>query len=180
MRCLVASHFCFLLAITVILANILPIDVSEEEPEEDYVALTLSRKGGQIKDPEEEAINTGAIDKEFLDESWGPKGVHNTKGKLVKVDKREFIDVTEKIAKQNTVDAFRARFQSSKTKARAPRTVSAGTSGRGGEEDDLDAFLGELALDDGEYPAMCLKMPSFTDWTSHKGPPEFGIQKTVV
>jgi hypothetical protein len=177
MRCLFEAQF---FAIIVALANVLSIDVPQEEPEEDYVALTLSRKGGQMKDPEEEAINTGAVDAEFLNESWGSKGAPNTKGKVVKVDKREFIDVTEKIANQNTVDAFRARFQRNKAKARAPRTMDAGTSGRGGEEDDLDAFLGELSLDDGEFPSMYMKIPSCADCTSHKRPPEFGVQKTMV
>ncbi|KAA8895907.1 hypothetical protein FN846DRAFT_911249 [Sphaerosporella brunnea] len=123
----------------------LPGDVPDEEPVEDYVALTLSRKGGQIKDAEEEAIRKAAIDQAFINESWGRGGEVNTKGKVVKVDRREFVDVTEKIEKRNNAEAFRARFEK-KTKARAPKTMNEVSSGVG-EEADLDAFLGELSLE---------------------------------
>jgi len=70
------------------------------------------------------------------------------KGKMVKVDKSEFVDINDKIAKRNNVEAFRARF--AKRKARVPRggvsEVDEVDDGLGGG--DLDAFLQELKLDD--------------------------------
>jgi hypothetical protein len=137
-----------------VLANVSSTDTTAEEPEEDYVALTLSRKGGQIKDTKEEAILTGAVDEAFLNESWGQSGALRTKGKAIKVDKRDFVDVNEKIAKRNNADAFRARFERNKAKTRAPQTMNAEPSSDGGEEDDLDAFLGELTLDSRESMAV--------------------------
>jgi hypothetical protein len=95
------------------------------------------------------------IDEAFLNESWGQK--QKSKPKILKVDKKDFIDVTEKIAKQNNASAFRARFEKNKIKSRAPKVPGGDggdADGGAGEGDDLDIFLGELNLDGGK--------PSFT------------------
>jgi hypothetical protein len=79
------------------------------------------------------------------------------KGKIVKVDRSEFVDINEKIAKRNNVEAFRARFE--KRKARAPRggVTAEAELDDGSRGDDLDGFLQELQLDDdglGECPGL--------------------------
>lgn len=109
-------------------------------------------------DAQEEKIRSGAVDAAFLRESWTPASTKQPlisalpmKGNIVKVDRKDFVDVTEKIAKRNNADAFRARFESSKSKAkkRAPRMAADDTGGGDGDDDgdDLDAFLGGLELD---------------------------------
>ena len=128
----------------------------EESEHEDYVALTLAKKGAQWVDPQEEKIRTGAVDEAFLKASWAPARTKQPllselpkKGNIIKVDRKDFVDVTEKIAKRNNAESFRARFESNKSKAkkRAPRLAADDAGGGGEEGDDLDAFLGELELD---------------------------------
>lgn len=133
-----------------------PVELEEPEPEPDYVTMTKERKG-QLKGSEE-------VPKEDLDEGFlkdlqaqrgggggggrnpyggGPSG---TKGKIVKVDRKQFEDVTTKIAKQSTADAFRQRFAPRKAKSRG----GAGGGGGTGEidlDEDVDSFLAELKLD---------------------------------
>lgn len=61
------------------------------------------------------------------------------------VPKSQFVDVTEKISKQTTAEAFRQRFGTRKAKPRPELEVDE-------EEDDLDSFFEELdrARDGGE------------------------------
>ena len=61
------------------------------------------------------------------------------------VPKSQFVDVTEKISKQTTAEAFRQRFGTRKAKPRPELEVEE-------EEDDLDSFFEELdrARDGGE------------------------------
>ncbi|KAI5849499.1 hypothetical protein DFP73DRAFT_296212 [Morchella snyderi] len=130
--------------------------VPGEEPEEpesepDYVTMTVQRKGqfnAPNKIPEED------LDLDFLKDlqlqgqrSRGAEGSEDfggTKGKVVKVDRKQFEDVTTKIAKNSTVDAFRQRFAPRKTKSR----VGGGGGGAwgGAPDDDVDSFLEELKV----------------------------------
>lgn len=70
-------------------------------------------------------------------------GFSGTKGKVVKVDRKQFEDATTKIAKQSTADAFRRRFASKKAKSRG----ASGETGGVDLDEDVDSFLGELKLD---------------------------------
>jgi len=56
--------------------------------------------------------------------------------RVVRVPKSQFVDVTEKISKQTTAEAFRQRFGTKKTKPRPELEAE--------EEDDLDSFFEEL------------------------------------
>lgn len=118
----------------------------------------MARKGGQWVDAQAEKIRSGAVDEAFLRESWAPGRTKQPllaslpkRGNIVKVDRRDFVDVTENIAKRNNADAFRARFDGGggQGKKRTPRVLAGdpGGSGDGGSGDDLDAFLGALELD---------------------------------
>lgn len=66
--------------------------------------------------------------------------------RVVRVPKSQFVDVTEKISKQTTAEAFRQRFETRKAKPRPGLEVEEE------EEDDLDSFFEELdrARDEGE------------------------------
>ncbi|KAL0631741.1 hypothetical protein Q9L58_009394 [Maublancomyces gigas] len=119
----------------------------EPEPEPDYVAMTRERKG-QLEKPEE-ALKQD-LDEEFLKDlhALGGRrgdarggGFDGGKGKVVRVDRKQFEDVTTKMAKQSTADAFRQRFAPRKAKSRGA------SEGTGGVE-DVDSFLGELKLDE--------------------------------
>lgn len=109
--------------------------------------MTRERKG-QLEKPEE-ALKQD-LDEEFLKDlhalGGGRRGdgrgggFGGGKGKVVKVDRKQFEDVTTKMAKQSTADAFRQRFAPRKAKSRG---ASEGTGGF----DDVDSFLGELKLD---------------------------------
>ncbi|KAL7267628.1 hypothetical protein RUND412_009776 [Rhizina undulata] len=123
------------------------------EPEPDYVSMTIERKG-QLKDPEE--ANKEKFDETFLKEKnelfvsrrgGGHQTQTSSKGKVVKVDRREFEDVTQKIAKQSIADAFRQRFAPKKAKS---GVVPGGSrlSEDGRNVDDIDTFLGELNFGD--------------------------------
>lgn len=112
--------------------------------------MTRERKG-QLEKPEE-ALKED-LDEEFLRDlrAQGGRGrgrgggMHGegVKGKVVKVDRKQFEDVTTKMAKQSTADAFRQRFAPRKAKSRG---ASGGTGGADLGE-DVDSFLGELKLD---------------------------------
>ncbi|KAF8538193.1 hypothetical protein BDD12DRAFT_174980 [Trichophaea hybrida] len=147
-----------------------------EEPEEDYVALTLAHKEQLKSTEEEDKAREGMIDEAFLNQSWGQQ--QKSKPKILKMDRKDFIDVTEKIAKQNNVSAFKARFEKNKTKSRAPKVSGADGDGKGGtgEDDDLDAFLGELNLDGGK-PSLTGPILASNDWISQAWD---GIQRSSV
>lgn len=70
-------------------------------------------------------------------------GFSGAKGKIVKVDRKQFEDATTKIAKQSTADAFKRRFASRKAKSRG----ASGGAGGFDLDEDVDSFLGELKLD---------------------------------
>jgi len=57
--------------------------------------------------------------------------------RVVRVPKSQFVDVTEKISKQTTAEAFRQRFGTRKAKPRPELEEEE-------EEDDLDSFFEEL------------------------------------
>lgn len=104
--------------------------------------MTRERRG-QLEKPEE-ALEQD-LDEEFLKDlhALGGRrggGFDGGKGKVVKVDRKQFEDVTTKMAKQSTADAFRQRFAPRKAKSRGA------SEGTGGVE-DVDSFLGELKLD---------------------------------
>jgi len=118
----------------------------DEEPEPDYVSLTRERKG-QFEDLDGKKVETGIIDQEFLkDRERIQQGdaAQDSKGKVVKVDRQRFQEITNRISKQANVDAFKARFAPRKG-TRAPERLYTGE-----EEDqdapDLDAFLQDLDL----------------------------------
>lgn len=102
----------------------------------------------------------GDLDEEFLkgslqaQRSLGARGgvyKGNVKGKVVKVDRKQFADVTTKIAKQSSADVFRERFAPRKAKSRV-----AGSGGTGDDVlDDVDSFLKELNID-GETSSILL------------------------
>ena len=130
----------------------------DQPPEEDYVALTL-RAADQVPDAERderEQLRCGALDATFLNESWqmqpGQGGI-GSKGVVKKVDKKDFVDIAEKVAKQKAVDSFRARFEAPRSaSSRVPKAVLVGKqsghySAATADDDNLDAFLGELNLD---------------------------------
>ncbi|CCX32885.1 hypothetical protein FPQ18DRAFT_399826 [Pyronema domesticum] len=117
-----------------------PLEANPDEPQEpeiDYVALTLERTKGQLKD---EAEVSTSIDHEFLAESWGAPKKKPTVQK-VKIDEG-ILNIREKIEIRNNAEAFKARF-GSKAKARAPKGIQ-----KEKEEgvDDIDDFLEELSL----------------------------------
>lgn len=132
-------------------------EVEEPPPEPDYVKMTIGRRG-ELEDPEIAAAPSEGVDEGFLNESLLTQGKRHGegargKGRVFKVDRSQFEDVTEKISKQSTADAFRQRFAPRKAK---PRRGGAGQVGIGGvrgeyEEtegaEDVDSFLEELNLD---------------------------------
>lgn len=96
-------------------------------------------------------------------------GFSGGKGKVVKVDRKQFEDVTTKMAKQSTADAFRQRFAPRKAKSHCA------SEGAGGIE-DVDSFLGELKLDGETSPFGLLHFISlplfrqsslFYEWIRH-------------
>ena len=124
--------------------------------------MTLSsRAADQAPDAERderEQLHCGALDAAFLSESWqmqpgqGRVGGIGSKGVVKKVDKKDFVDIAEKIAKQKAVDSFRARFETPRSaSSRAPKAVLVGkqhsAAAAADDDDNLDAFLGELNLD---------------------------------
>lgn len=129
------------------------IEPEEPEPEPDYVTMTREREG-QLKGSEE--APKGDLDEEFLKDLQAQRskggrnaygiGSSGAKGNVVKVDRKQFEDVTTKIAKQSTADAFRQRFAPRKAK---PRGGAGGGGATGGIDldEDVDSFLGELKLD---------------------------------
>ncbi|KAF3925945.1 hypothetical protein ABW20_dc0106281 [Dactylellina cionopaga] len=118
-----------------------------EEPEEveaepDYVSITRDKfKSIEEKEEEREEIidiwdrdvnaRRGRSDLDF-----GPKG------NVVKINRDEFKDVTEKIAKQATADRFRQRFASRKTSTRSKDE----NINFNDHEDELDALIGNMDL----------------------------------
>jgi len=61
--------------------------------------------------------------------------------RVVRVPKSQFVDVTEKISKQTTAEAFRQRFGARKAK---PRPELEEEEEEEEEDDDLDSFFEEL------------------------------------
>lgn len=123
--------------------------------------MTRERKG-QLEKPE--APLKEDLDEEFLKDLHAQGGTGRgrggsthggfggTKGKVVKVDRKQFEDATTKMAKQSTADAFRRRFASRKAKSRG---ASGGTGGADSGE-DVDSFLEELKLDGETSLFICL------------------------
>lgn len=70
------------------------------------------------------------------DMDFGPKG------NVVKVNRDEFKDVTEKMAKQATADRFRQRFASRKTSARSKEENVEFDD----HESELDALIGNMDI----------------------------------
>ena len=95
--------------------------------------MTIGKDQLKVSDDEEEEEDLGIDDFIFEDK---PKA----KGKVIQVDRRQFQDVNEKIAKQNAADAFRQRFATKKKKL---AVHDADVDG----DDDIDSFLGGLKLD---------------------------------
>lgn len=123
---------------------------------------------------EREQLRRGVIDAAFLNESWQMQPGQSrgsgigSKGVVKKVDKKDFVDITEKVAKQKAVNSFRARFGAPKSRSsRAPKAVLVGNqSGHASwgvsaadDDDNLDAFLGELSLDHNSDSSMHLHPP---------------------
>lgn len=123
--------------------------------------MTRERKG-QLEKPEDPLKED--LDEEFLKDLHAQGGTGRgrggsthggfggTKGKVVKVDRKQFEDATTKMAKQSTADAFRRRFASRKAKSRG---ASGGTGGADSGE-DVDSFLEELKLDGETGLFICL------------------------
>lgn len=115
--------------------------------------LTRDRKE-QMVDAHEAKVHAGLVDEDFLRESsFSSRPLAPVKGRVIKVDRKEFQDVTEKISKQSNVNAFKARFAQRKQKTRTPAVSDAwekDSAGDSGNIDDVDAFLGELQLE-GEF-----------------------------
>ncbi|KAG0641672.1 hypothetical protein HOY80DRAFT_1008334 [Tuber brumale] len=142
-----------------------------EDPEPDYARLTIGKEVDFPYPSSSAAAKNSAplpiedIDEEFLRESFqasctfastsvpsssrarrdNDKDGGGRTGRVVRVPKSQFVDVTEKISKQTAAEAFRQRFGTRKAKPRPELEAEEG-------EDDLDSFFEELdrARDGGE------------------------------
>ncbi|KAG0135133.1 hypothetical protein HOY82DRAFT_480128 [Tuber indicum] len=142
-----------------------------EDPEHDYVRLTIGKEVDFSHPSSSAAAKNNVplpiedIDEEFLRESFQAsctftstsvpsssrarrdkdKDGGDRTGRVVRVPKSQFVDVTEKISKQTAAEAFRQRFGTRKAKPRPELEAEEG-------EDDLDSFFEELdrARDEGE------------------------------
>ncbi|KAK6350717.1 hypothetical protein TWF718_003902 [Orbilia javanica] len=118
-----------------------------EEPEEivpepDYVGLTRDKF---------QAIEEREQEREEIIDIWDhdsgvrrgrPDMDFTPKGNVVKVNRDDFKDVTEKIAKQATADRFRQRFATRKPAARSKDE----TINFNDHEDELDQLIGNMDL----------------------------------
>lgn len=126
----------------------------DQQPEPDYARMTIGK--AQLKDSsdeEHEPEADDADDKRALDEIFirdVPTSTRlPTKRKIVKVDRRCFQDIDEKVAKQKAADAFRKRF-ALRPPPKAPPPGSHPEIDFGGDDEgirDIDEFLGELKLE---------------------------------
>lgn len=138
------------------------------EPEPDYVALTANRVSALEAEEERRKAAAAAaaanLDAEFLrdlDSSLGggqgkkkvktreqeEREEEERKKHVVKVDKKEFLELQEKIKKRENVEAFRKRFESGTGAGKVKRKEGGGGVGGGAGLDDVDAFLEDLGLD---------------------------------
>ncbi|KAK6362041.1 hypothetical protein TWF730_005743 [Orbilia blumenaviensis] len=114
----------------------------EVVPEPDYVGITRDKfqaieereqKREEIIDiwDHDSGVRRGRTDMDFA-----------PKGNIVKVNRDDFKDVTEKIAKQATADRFRQRFATRKPAARSKDE----TINFNDHEDELDQLIGNMDL----------------------------------
>ncbi|KAF3924995.1 hypothetical protein AA313_de0202187 [Arthrobotrys entomopaga] len=117
-------------------------EVEEAEPEPDYVTLTRE-KFHSIEEKEQEREEIIDIWDEDVSARRGRSDLDfGPKGNVVKVNRGDFKDVNEKIAKQATADRFRQRFAS-----RKPSTKSQdGSMNFNNHEDELDALIGNMDI----------------------------------
>ncbi|EWC45086.1 hypothetical protein DRE_06225 [Drechslerella stenobrocha 248] len=113
----------------------------EVEPEPDYVSLTKEK----LKSIEEREQNREEIIDIWDNEGGARRGQQydldlGPKRNVVKVNREEFKDVTEKIAKQATADRFRQRFASRKQSARSKGENIHSQD----HEDELDSLIGNM------------------------------------
>ncbi|EPS41223.1 hypothetical protein H072_4887 [Dactylellina haptotyla CBS 200.50] len=144
----------------------------EEEPEPDYVEITRDKfKEIEEKEQEREEIvdiwdpdvsaRRGRSDLDF-----GPKGT------VVKVNREDFKDVTEKIAKQATADRFRQRFATHKPSARSKdESISFNDY-----EDELDALIGNMDIK-GKQLGQSPETAHSSNGTASTGPTAFSSTK---
>ncbi|KAK6541639.1 hypothetical protein TWF694_007438 [Orbilia ellipsospora] len=114
----------------------------EAEPEPDYVSMTRE-KFHSIEEKEQEREEIIDIWDEDVSARRGRSDLDfGPKGNVVKVNRGDFKDVNEKIAKQATADRFRQRF--------ATRKPSAKSKDEGinfnNPEDELDALIGNMDI----------------------------------
>jgi len=136
-----------------------------EDPEPDYPRLTIGKEI-DFSHPSSTASKNNTplpiedIDEEFLRESFLTSCTFTSTSvppssrarldrdedggdkarRVVRVPKSQFVDVTEKISKQTTAEAFRQRFGARKAKPRPELEEEEEEE----EEDDLDSFFEEL------------------------------------
>ncbi|KAK6506950.1 hypothetical protein TWF481_005407 [Arthrobotrys musiformis] len=114
----------------------------EVVPEPDYVGLTRDKfKAIEEREQEREEIidiwdHDSGVRRGRADMDLAPKG------NIVKVNRDDFKDVTEKIAKQATADRFRQRFATRKPAARSKDE----TINFNDHEDELDQLIGNMDL----------------------------------
>ncbi|KAF3162289.1 hypothetical protein TWF225_002655 [Orbilia oligospora] len=114
----------------------------EVVPEPDYVGLTRDKfQAIEEREQEREEIidiwdHDSGVRRGRVDMDLAPKG------NIVKVNRDDFKDVTEKIAKQATADRFRQRFATRKTAARSKDE----TINFNDHEDELDQLIGNMDL----------------------------------
>lgn len=114
----------------------------EVVPEPDYVGLTRDKfQAIEEREQEREEIidiwdHDSGVRRGRADMDFAPKG------NIVKVNRDDFKDVTEKIAKQATADRFRQRFATRKPAARSKDE----TINFNDHEDELDQLIGNMDL----------------------------------
>ncbi|RVD88127.1 uncharacterized protein DFL_002323 [Arthrobotrys flagrans] len=114
----------------------------EVVPEPDYVGLTRDKfQAIEEREQKREEIidiwdHDGGVRRGHADMDFAPKG------NIVKVNRDDFKDVTEKIAKQATADRFRQRFAIRKPAARSKDE----TKNFNDHEDELDQLIGNMDL----------------------------------
>lgn len=115
--------------------------------------MTLGKNQLQVSSDEEQEeeddLDRAALDNILIRNASAIKDIPG-KGKIIQVDRRQFQDIDEKVAKQKAAEAFRQRFIM-KAKAKAPSTNGLGVGDDDDINDDIDEFLGGLNLEGKSY-----------------------------